>query len=76
MVTSETAPASGSPTRSPLPPACPADFNNSGSVSVQDIFDFLGAYFAASPSADFNADGAVSLQDILDFLGAYFSGCD
>jgi|GEM_PF-4276112 len=25
---------------------CPADFNNSGGVSVQDIFDFLSAYFA------------------------------
>lgn len=63
-------------TRSPLEPICPADFNNSGSVSVQDIFDFLGAYFAADPRADINADGAVSVQDILDFLGAYFSGCE
>ena len=26
--------------------ACPADFNTSGSLSVQDIFDFLAAYFA------------------------------
>ncbi len=33
----------------PPPPACPADFNNSGSVSVQDIFDFLAAYFAGCP---------------------------
>lgn len=29
--------------------ACPADFNNSGGVSVQDIFDFLTAYFAGCP---------------------------
>jgi hypothetical protein len=29
--------------------ACPADFNNSGTVSVQDIFDFLAAYFAGCP---------------------------
>jgi len=28
---------------------CPGDFNNSGSVSVQDIFDFLSAYFAGCP---------------------------
>ncbi|MCC6322564.1 MAG: hypothetical protein IT438_14140 [Phycisphaerales bacterium] len=28
---------------------CPADFNYSGMVSVQDIFDFLGAYFAGCP---------------------------
>lgn len=29
--------------------ACPADFNRSGVVSVQDIFDFLAAYFAGCP---------------------------
>lgn len=28
---------------------CPADFNNSGSVGVQDIFDFFAAYFAGCP---------------------------
>lgn len=28
---------------------CDADFNRSGSVSVQDIFDFLSAYFAGCP---------------------------
>ncbi len=28
---------------------CRADFNNSGTVSVQDIFDFLAAYFAGCP---------------------------
>ncbi|MCC6321098.1 MAG: hypothetical protein IT438_06630 [Phycisphaerales bacterium] len=33
----------------PPQPACPADFNNSGGVSVQDIFDFLAAYFAGCP---------------------------
>jgi len=26
--------------------ACPGDFNQSGAISVQDIFDFLAAYFA------------------------------
>jgi hypothetical protein len=29
--------------------ACPADFNGSGAISVQDIFDFLAAYFAGCP---------------------------
>jgi subtilisin-like proprotein convertase family protein len=28
---------------------CSADFNQSGTVSVQDIFDFLAAYFAGCP---------------------------
>ena len=27
-------------------PICPADFNHSGTLSVQDIFDFLSAWFA------------------------------
>ncbi len=55
--------------------ACAADFNNSGAVSVQDIFDFLAAYFMADPAADFNHSGAVSVQDIFDYLAAYFVGC-
>jgi hypothetical protein len=54
---------------------CPADFNSSGTASVQDIFDFLAAYFAGDPLADFNRSGAISVQDIFDFLAAYFSGC-
>jgi hypothetical protein len=28
---------------------CAGDFNKSGAVSVQDIFDFLAAYFAGCP---------------------------
>jgi hypothetical protein len=28
---------------------CPADFNRSGTVSVQDLFDFLATYFAGCP---------------------------
>jgi hypothetical protein len=30
-------------------PCCPADFNNSGGLSPQDIFDFLNAWFAGCP---------------------------
>lgn len=54
---------------------CPADFNCSGSVTVQDLFDFLGAYFASDPRADFNASGSNTVQDLFDFLGAYFGFC-
>lgn len=56
-------------------PPCTADFNHSGAVSVQDIFDFLAAYFSGSPSADVNGSGAVSVQDIFDYLAFYFAGC-
>jgi hypothetical protein len=54
---------------------CPADFNASGAVTVQDIFEFLAAYFGDDPSADFNASGTISVQDIFEFLSAYFSPC-
>lgn len=57
------------------PPPCLADFNESGGVSVQDIFDFLNAYFTEDSRADVNASGTVSVQDIFDYLGAYFVGC-
>jgi len=51
------------------------DFNRSGSATVQDIFDFLAAYFAGDPRADFNGTGGATVQDIFDFLSAYFMGC-
>lgn len=55
---------------------CPADFNCSGSRTVQDVFDFLAAWFAGLPSADFNGSGPPpTVQDIFDFLGAWFGGC-
>ncbi|MFN7020091.1 MAG: hypothetical protein ACK4WH_02025 [Phycisphaerales bacterium] len=61
-----------------------ADFNGSGAVTVQDIFDFLTAYFnrcgspeipapACGRSADVNDSGGITVQDIFDFLAAYFN---
>jgi hypothetical protein len=55
--------------------SCEADFNESGAVTVQDIFDFLGVWFALDPRADVNGVGGVTVQDLFDFLGAYFAGC-
>ena len=62
---------------STTPPAlpCAPDFNLSGGVSVQDVFDFLAAWFAGDPRADFNNSGTVTVQDIFDFLAAWFAGC-
>lgn len=56
----------------PRPPA--GDFNYDGALTVQDLFDFLAAYFANAPGADWNADGVPTVQDIFDFLAAYFGG--
>lgn len=57
------------------PDTCPGDFNGSGAVTVQDIFDFLVAYFQQDPDADVNGQNGVTVQDIFDFLIAYFAGC-
>jgi hypothetical protein len=56
-------------------PCCQADYNQSGAVTVQDIFDFLAGYFTSAPEADINGVGGVTVQDIFDYLAAYFSGC-
>lgn len=54
---------------------CIADFNGVGGLTVQDIFDFLAAYFSGSASADVNGVGGITVQDIFDYLAAYFAGC-
>ncbi len=54
---------------------CVADFNCDRMVTVQDIFDFLTAWFASSPAANINAAQGITVQDIFDFLSAWFTGC-
>jgi hypothetical protein len=56
-------------------PCCKADFNRNGTIEVQDIFDFLNAWFASDPRCDINSSGGVEIQDIFDFLNAWFAGC-
>lgn len=59
-----------------LLPACAADFNHSGAITVQDLFDYLTAWFSGSPTADFNHSASITIQDLFDYLGAWFEGCD
>jgi hypothetical protein len=57
-------------------PTCPCDWNHSGAVTIQDLFDFLSGFFAGN--ADFNNSRQTSIQDLFDFLGCFFSppaGC-
>lgn len=52
---------------------CDCDWNQTGNLSIQDIFDFLGDWFAGN--ADFNNDQVTTLQDLFDFLTCFFAGC-
>jgi hypothetical protein len=54
---------------------CMADFNSDGAAGVDDLFQFLAAYFGGDIRADVNASGALSVQDIFDYLALYFTGC-
>lgn len=49
---------------------CECDWNQSGAVTVQDIFDFLNSYFTSN--GDFNGDGGTTVQDVFDFLACFF----
>ena len=52
-----------------------ANFNQLGGRTVEDVFDFLDAWFSNAVTADFNEMNSVTLQDIFDFLANYFAGC-
>lgn len=54
---------------------CRGDFNGVGGVTIQDLFDFLNAWFSGQPSGDFNGVGGLTIQDVFDFLAAWFSPC-
>jgi hypothetical protein len=53
--------------------SCPADWDRSGTVTSQDFFDFLGAFFGGG--ANFNLLGGTDSQDFFDFLAAFFTPC-
>lgn len=54
---------------------CRADFNASGTVTPQDLFDFLALWFMGDFTADVNHSDAVNVGDIFEFLTAYFTPC-
>ena len=75
---------SGTSAAATLGLGCPADFNEDCTLAVQDIFDYLGAWFsgctgqAGAPCFGRNADqdsNGLTVQDIFNFLGAWFAGC-
>ncbi len=60
--------------------ACPGDFNRDQRITVQDLFDFLAAWFGGTssgvtPDADISGEGALTVQDLFDFLALWFGTC-
>ncbi len=60
-----------------LPPslACPADFDNSGFVDVDDYHAFVAAFEAGVSEADFDGSGFVDTDDFDAFVAAFEVGC-
>lgn len=54
---------------------CPANFDESGGVTIGDVFAFLDAWFVFDPSADTDGDGATTVLDIFAFLQSWYQGC-
>lgn len=54
-------------------PCCLGDFNHDGVLTVQDILDYITAYFTSDPTTDINGGGS-GIQDIFDFLAVHFAG--
>jgi hypothetical protein len=55
---------------------CPADFDQSGIVGVQDLLGFIQAWTTGSTLTDVSGDGQVAIPDLLAYLQSYLGGCD
>ena len=54
---------------------CPANFDQSGGVTLGDLFAFLQAWFAFDLAADSDGDGTTTVLDIFVYLDSWFQGC-
>jgi glucose/arabinose dehydrogenase len=56
-------------------PPCAADFNHDLTLSSQDIFDFINAWFAGDARTDVDQSGTLNQLDIFAYIGMWFTGC-
>ncbi len=75
VLTSPCGPTTSADVLLTINPCVTADFDHSGIINIDDLFAFLGAWFASGPGADFNSSGGIEVQDIFDFLTAWFINC-
>lgn len=57
------------------PPICRPDFDDSGFLDIQDIFQFLNAWFQGDLRCDVNGLPGLSIGDVFFFLDLWFAGC-
>jgi hypothetical protein len=57
---------------------CFADYDHNGARTIDDIFVYLNAWFAASPYTKVGGDGMAtpSIDDIFVFINNWFAGCN
>ncbi len=53
-------------------PAWSEDWDADGTVGVQDLLLYLGAWFTGAPDADLDASSSVTVSDLLLFLSYWF----
>ncbi len=54
---------------------CPADFDKSGFVDLDDYTSFVAAFEAGTDNADFDGSGFVDTDDFTAFVHAFEEGC-
>ncbi len=54
---------------------CPADFDGTGFVDLEDFNAFITAFEAGKNAADFDSSGFVDLEDYTAFVAAFEVGC-
>ena len=54
---------------------CRADVNRDGTTSIQDLLDYLTAWFARDQAAEFDGTPGLRENDVWVFLSEWFAGC-
>jgi hypothetical protein len=57
-------------------PVCDLDLDQNGTVTVNDLFEFLNSWFQNSVTADYDRDGVVSPNDIFVYLNRWFQAAN
>ena len=56
-------------------PACPADLDGDGSLTIFDFLAFQNLFDSGDPRADLDGDGTLTIFDFLEFQNLFDAGC-